>query len=163
MKFTRKQVFLSGALILCGLVAAVWMTRGLPVEVVLVTQGDMAQSVVTSGRIDTPARTAVASQTTGRIERIAVREGDLVQAGQLLVQLRDDEAQAALRQSDAAVTEARMRIGQIQTVQGPVSEQQLQQAHANDLQAQQELARAQDLIRQGFVFMQRTTKIPGKV
>lgn len=155
MKFTRKQVFWSGALVLCGLVAAVWMTRGLPVDVVLVTQGDMAQSVVTSGRIATPARTAVASQTTGRIERIGVREGDLVQAGQVLVQLRDDEAQAALRQADAAVTEARMRIGQIQTVQGPVSEQQLQQARASDQQAQQELARTQDLIRQGFVSQSR--------
>jgi HlyD family secretion protein len=156
MKINRQQMAIGGALILGALaLTAVFLSRGKPVEVVLVTQGPLTQTVVTSGRMATPARTDIASQTTARIESMAVREGDRVQAGQVLVQLRDDEAQAALRQASASVDEARLRIRQIQTIQGPVTDQQLAQARVNQQQAQQELARAQDLVRQGFVSQSR--------
>ncbi len=138
-----------------GVVAYILFTRGTPVEVVAVSQGTMVQSVVTSGRIATAARTEVASQSTALIEHIDVREGDAVSAGQVLVRLRSEEAQAALQQSDAAVTEARVRIRQIQTVQGPVSDQQLKQAEAANLQTQQELLRTQSLLKQGFVSQSR--------
>ena len=155
MKINRKQAVLSGALIVCGLLISAALLRAKPIEVAIVTQGRMAQTVVTSGRIATLARTDVASQTTARIESIAVREGDQVQAGQILVKLRDDEAQAALRQANATVAEADLRIRQIQTIQSPVTDQQLLQARANHQQAVQELARAQDLLRQGFVSQSR--------
>ena len=109
---------IGGALILGAMaLIAVFLSRGKPVEVVPVTQGLLTQTVVTSGRMATLARTDIASQTTARIESMAVREGDRVQAGQVLVQLRDDEAQAALRQAGASVDEARLRIRQIQTIQ----------------------------------------------
>jgi HlyD family secretion protein len=108
-----------------------------------------------SGRISTVERTDVASQTTARIEGIAVREGDKVRAKQALVLLRNDEAQAALVQANAAVAQAQARLRQIQTVQGPMADQQLEQARAVERQAQLELARAQDLLQQGFVSQSR--------
>ncbi len=155
MKFTRKHAVWAGALGLGAVAVVLIMGRGQPVEVVAVSQGQMLQSVVTSGRIVDLARTEVASQNTARIESIAVREGDRVQAGQVLVRLRDDEAQASLSQANAAVLEARARLRQIQSVQGPVSEQVLTQASAANRQAQQELSRTQDLLRQGFVSQSR--------
>ena len=133
--------------------------RGVVVQVALVSQGPMVQAVVTSGRIATAARTDVASQSTALIEHIDVREGDVVRAGQVLVRLRDDEARAALQQSDATVAEARMRIRQIQTVQGPVSDQQLKLAQANNHQTQQELLRTQDLRQKGFVSQSRLDEV----
>jgi HlyD family secretion protein len=155
MKTTIKRIGWAVALGLSALMVYVLVTKGTAVEVALVSQGPMVQSVVTSGRIATAARTEVASQSTALIEFIDVREGDVVQAGQVLVRLRDDEAQAALQQSDATVAEARMRIRQIQTVQGPVSDQQLKQAEATNQQAQQELLRTQNLLKQGFVSQSR--------
>ena len=156
MKINKPRIILGSALIVGTLaLTAMFLLRGKPVEVALVTQGPMTQTVVTSGRIATLSRTDIASQTAARIESISVREGDIVQAGQVLVQLRDDEAQAALRQANAGVEEARLRIRQIQTVQGPVTDQQLLQARSNQQQALQELARAQDLVRQGFVSQSR--------
>jgi HlyD family secretion protein len=155
MKFTRTHALWAAGLVLIALVALFFGSRGTPVEVVLVTQGKMLQSVVTSGRIVDLARTEVSSQNTARIESITVREGDHVEAGQVLVRLRDDEAQASLVQARAAVLEAQQRLRQIQTVADPVSVQMLAQASAVNLQAQQELVRAQDLLRQGFVSQSR--------
>jgi HlyD family secretion protein len=151
MKVSRTQWVLV-ALIAVGGAAGLLLTgRGKPVEVVVVTQGPMVQSVVTSGRIASVGRTELASQNTARIEAILVREGDAVQARQVLVRLHDDEAAANLAQAKAAVTEARGRIRQLNSVQVPVSAQQLAQARAADTQAQNELARVRQLVQQGFV------------
>ncbi len=155
MKFTRARVVWS-LILLSGIAGLfVYFRRGQPVEVVEVTQGPMVQSVVTTGRISSVARTDIASQSTARIEAILVREGDVVTAHQVLVRLRDDEAGANLAQTEAAVVEARARIRQLATVQEPVGAQLLEQARAADAQAARELARARDLFQQGFVSQSR--------
>lgn len=159
MKTSMKRLGWAAALALLAAAAFMLTNRGVAVDVTSVTQGPMVQSVVTSGRIATAARTDVASQSTALIEHIAVREGDVVQAGQVLVRLRDDEALAALQQTDASVLEARMRIRQIQTVQGPVTDQQLKQAEAAHQQSQQELLRTQSLLQKGFVSQSRLDEV----
>jgi HlyD family secretion protein len=150
----KKTTWLIVASVAAVAFAFLW-PRGTPVDIALATEGPMQQSVVMSGRIATVARTEVASQTTSRIESIAVREGDAVKAGQLLVRLRDEEAVAALRQAGAAVDEARLRLRQIQEVASPVSEQTLEQAKATDQLSQVELRRAQELMGKGFVSQSR--------
>ena len=155
MKLTRTQWILAAAL-LAGILALAFLARrGKPVEVVVVTQGPMLQSVVTTGRIASVARSEIASQSNARIEAILVREGDTVQAGQVLVRLRDDEATANLAQARAAVAEARGRMRLLATVQEPVSTQQLAQAQAAHTLALRELERARDLLKQGFVSQSR--------
>ncbi len=49
----------------------------------------------------------VGSKVGGRIEKVMVREGDTVQAGQVLITFDDKELQAALEQSRAAAEKAR--------------------------------------------------------
>ena len=155
MKLTRTQWILA-AVLMAGILALVFFARrGKPVEVVVVTQGPMVQSVVTTGRIASVARSEIASQGNARIEAILVREGNTVQAGQVLVRLRDDEATANLAQARASVAEARGRMRLLATVQEPVSTQQLAQAQAAHTQALRELERARDLLKQGFVSQSR--------
>ncbi len=80
MKFTRVHVIWL-VILLVGMAGSFfYFRRGAPVEVVEVTQGPMLQSVVTTGRIASVARTDIASQSTARIEAILVREGDVVAA-----------------------------------------------------------------------------------
>jgi len=155
MKLTRQRLLLGAGLLVVALGLGVFLTRGTAVDVAVVAQGDLAQTVVMSGRVSTAQRVEITSQTTARIEHIAVREGDAVQAGQAVVQLRSDEAQAALNEASAAVAQAQARVRQIQTVQRPMADQQLEQARALDHQAQQELARAQELLQKGFVSQSR--------
>lgn len=155
MTFKRTHFFWTAALLVITAGVWAWMQRGQPVDMVAVSQGPMVQSVVTSGRIDSVARTDIASQTTARIDAILVRESDAVNAGQVLVRLRDDEATANLKLAQAAMNEARARLSQLNTVQVPVSQQQLAQARSAAVQAERELARAQDLLQQGFISQSR--------
>jgi HlyD family secretion protein len=155
MTFKRTHFFWVGALLVIAGGVFAWMQRGQAVEMVSISRGPMLQSVVTSGRIDSVARMDIASQATARIDSILVREGDAVQAGQVLVRLRDDEAAANLRLAQAAVNEARARLSQLNTVQVPVSVQQLEQARTTAVQAERELVRAQDLLKQGFISQSR--------
>lgn len=140
-------VLAAGALFMFG--------RGREVDIVTVQRAPIVQSVVATGRVSTPARIEVSSQLAARIERIAVREGESVSAGAVLVQLRSDEAEAALVAARAAQRETEGRQRQLVRVQRPVSEQQLAQAQANLRLAGQELARARELLERGFVAQAR--------
>lgn len=78
----------------------------------------------------TPLQTVqVRSRADGQILRIAFREGDTVRAGQLLFQLDDREARAALAQAEANLVAAR----------------------ATAAQAEADYGRAQALVKNGFI------------
>jgi HlyD family secretion protein len=94
--------------------------------------------VAASGRIEGDDA-AVAAKTGGRIQQITVREGDAVQAGQLLAVLDDDQVRAREQQAEAVVrqAEARTRVaGQQIAVLG----EQLKQ---NELEVEQARVDAQ--------------------
>jgi HlyD family secretion protein len=71
--------------------------------------------VAVSGRIEGDD-SAVAAKTTGRIRQITVREGDHLEAGQVIAVLDDEQIRARERQAEAAVrqAEARVRLSQHQ-------------------------------------------------
>lgn len=131
------------------------LQRAREVEVVSVTRGALVQSIVATGRVDTPARVAISSQAAARIDAVLVREGEAVRAGQPLVRLRSDEARAALEAARAALREAEGRQRQLERVQRPVAEQQFAQARANLEATQRELGRALDLVARGYVSQSR--------
>lgn len=148
--------------VLAGL--ALWgLQRAREVEVVAVTRGPVVQSIVATGRVDTPARITISSQSAARIEEVLAREGDRVSAGQPLVRLRSDEAQAALEAARAALREAEGRQRQLERVQRPVAEQQLAQARANLEAARRELERARELVAQGYVSQSRADEAQRQV
>ena len=151
----RRWPLLLAALLLLGAAAFFLIPRARIVEAVAVRAGPLAQTVVATGRLATPARIEVSSQLAARIERILVREGDRVAAGQLLVQLRNEEAEAALASARSALAETQGRQTQLASVLRPVAEQQLAQAQASLTLAEQELARARDLKAKGFVSQAR--------
>ena len=65
--------------------------------------------IVVSGRIEGDDA-AVAAKTSGRIRQITVREGDHVEAGQVLAELDDEQIRARERQAAAAVRQAEARV-----------------------------------------------------
>jgi HlyD family secretion protein len=71
--------------------------------------------IAVSGRIEGDD-SAVAAKTTGRIRQITVREGDHLEAGQVIAVLDDEQIRARERQAEAAVkqAEARVRLSQRQ-------------------------------------------------
>src|SRR6185503_5112840 len=82
--------------------------------------------VTVSGRIEGDD-SAVAAKTSGRIREISVREGDRLQAGQVIAILDDEQIRAREQQAQAAVrqAEARARLAGHQVA---VLEEQLRQS-----------------------------------
>lgn len=96
-----------------------------------------------SGRIE-GYPTDVGTKVGGRIEFVAVREGDQVEPGDVIVRLDDAELQAQLRGATARIDTARQQVQQAQ-LQIDVVENQIQEAQLN---VQQSAAQAQGQIYQ---------------
>ena len=95
---------------------------------------DLVATVTASGRIDAKRSVDVTADITGRITAIAVKEGDLVQKGQFLLQIDPSQYAAELSRAQALLAS---------------SEAGLVQARANKDQAQRSLERAKELQRSG--------------
>jgi membrane fusion protein YbhG len=65
--------------------------------------------IAVSGRIEGDD-SAVAAKTSGRVREITVREGDHVQAGQVIASLDDQQIRAREQQAEAAVRQAEARV-----------------------------------------------------
>lgn len=112
---------------------------------------DFIQSVVASGRVETPHRVTVGSTVTATVLRVAVAEGDAVAAGATLVELQSDEQRAALEQAERGAQQATARLRQLREVQLPVAEGALRQAQANAEASARARERAESLRAQGFI------------
>ncbi len=71
-----------------------------------VSRGDVIETVVATGSVQTPYRVQIQSQITGTVASVNVDEGQRVTKGQLLVSIEDSELQGALVQAQGAVAQA---------------------------------------------------------
>ena len=150
LSFSTRR-FIIGAVLLLAVAALFLVTlKGKDVAGIPVERQDLLQTVVTTGRVTSLARVDVGSQILGSVAAVRVDSGDRVKAGQVLVQLRDDEARAALDQSLAAARELEERLKQIGVIDGPVSQQRVAEAEATLRQASSTYERAQKLYDAGI-------------
>jgi HlyD family secretion protein len=137
--------------VVTGVVIIVLRTRGPKVKVELVTRRDLEQRVVASGRVWVPTRVQVAAQTPGLVVAVGAIEGQRVKAGDLLVQIDDAEARAAVSQAKAAADQANARVEQLRRVGAIVATEAVRQADTNLEHAETELGRVQKLAASGAV------------
>ncbi len=140
----RHRVLLGVALALA--LAATWVLArrvvGAKVEVTQARTTEMVQSVVTTGRVR-PLRVRLAPLATGMVREILVHEGARVVAGQLLLQLDDEEAKAALSNAEALLAQAQQGQRKLKTVTRAEAEETLTQAQARVADASLDLKRVQ--------------------
>lgn len=98
----------------------------------------LVQRVVASGEVDSQSLAQVGSEITGVVAARHVREGDEVEAGDLLLELRDDEQRARLREAEAA-------LQQLIDSTRPQAQATLREAQHNLEQASRELKRRETL------------------
>ena len=133
------------------LVGAVWLaTRPAPVDAVQPRQGPLVRSLQFSARVESLARVELGSTVTARVARVAVDEGARVRAGQVLVQLESDEAQAALAQAQAAEQQARARLAGLRGTGRQAAQAAQAQADASVRAARAQFERVEPLVAQGF-------------
>ncbi len=97
-----------------------------------VARRELVAAVTASGKIEAKSQVDVQSEVTARILRITVKEGDVVEKGQLLIELDQVQFKGTVDRTTAQLASA---------------EASLMQARANRDQAQRTLARADELKR----------------
>jgi len=117
----------------------------------VVAKGDVLQTIVASGRVETPLRVDIGSQITGTVATIPVAEGQSVKARQLLIALEDSEAKASVAAARALVVQAQARLKQIREVALPAAQQALRRAQANLLNSRKQYERVRELKATGIV------------
>lgn len=98
-------------LIAGGVIAA---TRGGtkidPTKLAKVERGDLAKSVVATGKVTPITKVEIKSKASGIVKKLCVDYGDRVKQGQLLAQLDKVEIQAQVAQSQAALEAAEANL-----------------------------------------------------
>jgi HlyD family secretion protein len=94
-------------------------TAGTEVRMEKVARRDLVSAVTASGKIEAKTSVDISADITGRIIRLAVREGDLVTKGQFLIQIDPAQYQAAVSRAqgvvsstEATLTQARANLDQ---------------------------------------------------
>ena len=110
----RRRRFVLGGIVLVVLIGiGIGVTAALrpnhqidPSKIATVERGDIARSVVATGKIQPLATVEVKSKASGIVKQIYVDYGDRVKAGQILVELDKEQLQANLREAQATLQAA---------------------------------------------------------
>lgn len=113
--------------------AAFLSLRPPEVPVIVVQPSTLVRTLQFSAHVATVSRVEVGATITARVRRVLVEEGARVRAGQVLIELEEEELRAALSQAQASEV----------------------QSAATLRNAREELQRAQALVAQGFVTASR--------
>jgi multidrug efflux pump subunit AcrA (membrane-fusion protein) len=125
------------------------------VEVAPVTQGLVEERILRTGDIAPHAQVTIYSKVQGWVEKINVREGDRVKAGDVLATLDAREAEASVAQAQASLEAAAARLKQVKATAEEAIRSQMQQARANLELAEADLKRTRDLFEKNFIARQQ--------
>jgi HlyD family secretion protein len=125
-KWSLAGVVLVALVTIGGLSAAKSGKKGVEVRMEAVEARDLVASVTASGQVRPQTKVDISSEIKGKIPQLAVREGQMVSKGQLLVQIDPEQARAAVDRVTASLASARAQAAQ---------------ARANLIQAEKSLER----------------------
>lgn len=144
MSTLLRRLFVAIAVIAAVIAIFWWLGRPKPIAVAVkeIDRGTVESSIANTraGTVDACQRTKLSTIMGGRIEVLAVKEGDRVTKGQLLMKLWNDDQQAQSTLAMTQVTTARQRVNE---------------ACAQATNAEREAARQSSLREKGFVSTSR--------
>ena len=118
-KKMRWWFLLPPVVLVCGVL---WFNSSHPQQdVYTVQRKDFIQTVVASGRVETPHRIDLGAQITAQVVSVPVAEGQQVSKGQLLIALDARESEALLAQAELQIAQAEARLRQLREVDAPVA------------------------------------------
>src|SRR6267154_4921611 len=142
---SRKNVFIVIAVVIAAgaVVGANFYfkkDKGLTVNTDVIKARDLQAIVSASGKIQPKRLVKISAETSGKVVNLAVNEGDRVRIGQFLLQIDPKSLQRRVEGGTASLQAAQASIAQMR--------QSVETAKAQLIQAQQNLARQQDLWKQ---------------
>jgi HlyD family secretion protein len=130
VKWSVFAVILIAVVAIVAAAAAKKNGAGVEVRIEPVQRANLVASVTASGQVSPHTKVNVSSDVSGKITKLAVKEGDMVTKGQFLLQIDPANAQATVKQWEANVASAKA---------------QNEQAKANLMQAQSAYQRSLEL------------------
>ena len=97
-----------------GLTAAKRGNKAVEVRTESVQARDLVASVTASGQVRPQTKVDLSSDITGKIVKLAVKEGQMVTKGQFLLQIDAQQAEAAVQRSAASLASSRAQMTQAQ-------------------------------------------------
>lgn len=134
-----------------ALFVVVTKIRGPLVLVTTSEKRELVQTLVSNGKVLAPAKVRIGSTMVAVVDHVDCVEGAQVKKGQLLLQLRAEEMQAAVEQARAGVEAAQIRRQQLRRVRAPAAAEQLKQAEVALNQTQLDFERSAELLRKGAI------------
>jgi HlyD family secretion protein len=110
---TKKTKVIAGvvAVVLVGSIVAFSATKkgtkAVEVRVEKVEKRDLTASVTASGQVSPQTKVDIASDITGKIVRLAVKEGQMVTKNQFLLEIDPQQAEAAVERANAVLQSAK--------------------------------------------------------
>ncbi|MBI3946314.1 MAG: efflux RND transporter periplasmic adaptor subunit [Armatimonadetes bacterium] len=117
-----------------GKPAATREEYAVPVEVAVARQGEMLHALEVTGTLKSDHDVHITSKVPGKVAAVAVKEGDRVRAGQLLVTLEETDLRAQADQARAYLRSAEERLTQSKAAESlryAQTDAQIEQADAN--------------------------------
>ena len=87
-------------------------SKAVEVRTEQVESRDLVASVTASGQIQPRTKVNVSADVTGKIVRLAVKEGDMVMKGQFLLQIDPEQVTAALQRAEAGLASSKAQEAQ---------------------------------------------------
>lgn len=97
-----------------GLTAMKGKNKAVEVRTEQVQARDLVASVTASGQVRPQTKVDLSSDITGKIVRLAVKEGQTVTQGQFLLQIDPQQQEAAVQRFEAALASSRAQMAQAQ-------------------------------------------------
>lgn len=112
MKWSLTGVVVVGIGIVAATTAAKRNNKAIEVRMEAVQARDLVASVTASGQVQPQTKVDVAADLSGRIVRLAVKEGDYVSKGQFLLEIDPALYISAVQRAEAAVAASRAQAAQ---------------------------------------------------
>lgn len=114
-------------------------TRTVPVVTAMVEEHPVSQSIALIGKLAADRAVIIAPQITGKIKRIPVTSDEAVKQGQLLVELDDIKAQAAVAEANAYLNDEKRKLKEFQKL---ISRNAITQTEIDAQKASVDIAKA---------------------
>ena len=111
-KWTIGVVAVAGVASVLGMSAVRRGNKAVEVRMDAVQRRDLVASVTASGQVRPQTKVDVASDVSGKIIKLAVKEGQMVSTGQFLLQIDPSQPQAAVERSAAVVASSRAQLAE---------------------------------------------------
>lgn len=144
----RKKVLIgAGIVVLLGLIA--WANlgfrreTGLVVNVEKIDARDLEAIVSASGKVQAKRAVNISAETSGKVVHVAVNEGEMVQRGQLLLEIDPKNLETRVQNTEASLASARSQLEQTKA--------QIDNTRVALKEAQDALKRYEDLFKNGLL------------